>query len=76
MGETHGDREHIVDEHFLSKYRQLLDAEDSAFDELEHAYEDGDRAHFEVDFSQWTAAVNRRLSYLERHGYAPAVAAV
>lgn len=69
MTEHHG-RAH-VDEHFLSKYRQLLDAEDAAFDELEHAYEDGDRAHFEVDFTTWTAAVRRRLSYLERHGMHP-----
>jgi hypothetical protein len=72
MAETHR-RAHGVDEHFLSKYRQLLDAEDAAFDELEHAYEDGDRAHFEVDFSEWRAAVERRLSYLERRGMAPAV---
>ena len=33
-----------VDDHFFRRYRTLLDAEDAAFDELEHAYEDGDRA--------------------------------
>ena len=38
-----------IDDHFLLKYRELLDAEDMAFDELEHAYEDGDRAHYESD---------------------------
>ena len=37
-----------VDDHFFRRYRELLDAEDAAFDELEHAYEDGDRAHFET----------------------------
>ena len=69
MAEIHGRAHGVVDESFLSKYRQLLDAEDSAFDELEHAYEDGDRAHFEMDLHAWTQAVCRRLSYLERHGY-------
>ena len=29
-----------VDDHFFLRYRSLLDAEDAAFDELEHAYED------------------------------------
>jgi hypothetical protein len=72
MTEAHGPRS--VDEHFLSKYRQLLDAEDAAFDELEHAYEDGDRAHFEIDFSKWSAAVLRRMHYLERNGLHPSVA--
>ena len=27
----------VVTEHFLARYRALLDAEDCAFDELEHA---------------------------------------
>ena len=40
----------VVDDQFLAKYRALLDAEDEAFDELEHAYEDGDRAHFDADW--------------------------
>jgi hypothetical protein len=58
----------VVDDHFLAKYRALLDAEDEAFDELEHAYEDGDRAHFDVDLTAWRAAVEQRLSYLHRRG--------
>ena len=29
---------------FLRRYRELLDAEDEAFDELDHAFEDGERA--------------------------------
>ena len=57
---------HGIDEHFLMKYRSLLDAEEAAFDELEHAYEDGDRAHFEGDFRSWCEAVRRRAIYLER----------
>jgi hypothetical protein len=67
MAEANG--VHGVDEHFLMKYRELLDAEDAAFDELEHAYEDGDRAHFEADFTAWRAAVEKRTSYLLRNGF-------
>ena len=67
MGEMNG----VFDESFLHKYRQLLDAEDIAFDELEHAYEDGDRSHFESDLSEWKNVVERRLAFLERHGLTP-----
>ena len=58
----------VIDEHFLIRYRALLDAEDAAFDELEHAYEDGDRAHFELDLQHWKTAIERKLAYLRRHG--------
>ena len=61
----------VVDEGFLRRYRQLLDAEDTAFDELEHAYEDGDRAHYDPDLEQWQQVVSRRLAFLERHGLSP-----
>jgi hypothetical protein len=54
------------------RYRELLDAEDHAFDELEHAYEDGDRAHFELDLTAWQSAYQRRMSFLERAGMSPA----
>ena len=57
-----------VDDHFFRRYRELLDAEDNAFDELEHAYEDGDRATFEVDLVAWRSAIVRRASFLELHG--------
>jgi len=57
-----------LDDHFLQRYRELLDAEDSAFDELEHAYEDGDRATFEEDLVVWTAAIERRAKFLRTHG--------
>ena len=60
--------EEVVNEHFLARYRALLDAEDCAFDELEHAFEDGDRDHFSLDLDAWQLAVARRLSYLERSG--------
>jgi hypothetical protein len=58
----------VIDDHFLSKYRALLDAEDVAFDELEHAFEDGDRAHFEADLKLWQEAIQRKLAYLQRLG--------
>lgn len=56
----------LFDEAFFRRYRELLDAEDSAFDELEHAYEEGDRAHFEADFAAWRLVVERRSAFLER----------
>jgi hypothetical protein len=58
----------VIDDHFLRKYRELLDAEDAAFDELEHAYEDGDRAHFEADLAAWKLAINRKLEFVQRVG--------
>lgn len=58
----------VIDDHFLEKYRALLDAEDCAFDELEHAFEDGDRAHFEADLTAWQEAICRKLEYLQRFG--------
>ena len=57
-----------VDDHFFRRYRALLDAEDAAFDELEHAYEDGDRATFEMDLVMWRSAISRRSTFLESHG--------
>jgi hypothetical protein len=60
----------VVNEHFLSRYRALLDAEDAAFDELEHAWEDGDREHFLVDLAAWEQTVERRQAFLARSGLA------
>jgi hypothetical protein len=67
----------VIDDHFLIRYRALLDAEDKAFDELEHAFEDGDRAHFDSDLAAWRAAVERKLGYLHRLGVVspPAISA-
>jgi len=58
----------VIDDHMLRCYRELLDQEDAAFDELEHAYEDGDRNHFEQDLSEWAQAASRRLAYLKKMG--------
>jgi hypothetical protein len=73
MAETHhlaGGRSTVgaVDDHFFRRYRELLDAEDNAFDELEHAYEDGDRATFEIDLVAWRSAILRRETFLDTHG--------
>ena len=57
-----------VDDQFFHRYRSLLDAEDAAFDELEHAYEDGDRASYESDLAVWHIAIERRASFLATHG--------
>jgi hypothetical protein len=64
----------VIDENFLRRYRELLDAEDAAFDELEHAYEDGDRAHFEMDLAAWKDAINRKLSFLQNKGVPVSIA--
>ncbi len=56
-----------INDHFLEQYRILLDAEDLAFDELSHAYEDGDRPHFEADLQAWQAALAARQAWLVRH---------
>ena len=66
----------VIDDHFLRRYRELLDAEDAAFDELEHAYEEGDREHFEADLRAWCAAINAKLAYLQRSGVASITALV
>ena len=60
----------VLDEAFMRRYRELLDAEDNAFDELEHAYEDGDRQHFEIDYAAWQSVLSRKLAFLERRGIA------
>ena len=50
-----------VDDHFLYRYRELLDAEEQAFDELEHASEDGDRATYDEEFELWIKAVEAKV---------------
>jgi hypothetical protein len=62
MGEENG----VVDDGFLRRYRELLDAEAAAFDELEHSYEDGNRARYERDLAHWRSIVERRTAFLER----------
>jgi hypothetical protein len=69
MPETHALAHGVaVDDHFFRTYRALLDAEDCAFDELEHAYEDGDRSAFDYDLAAWRTAASRRESFLEVNG--------
>jgi hypothetical protein len=58
----------VLDDQALRRYRELLDAEDAAFDELEHAFEDGDRAHFDSDFAAWRQALVRKLTFLTKVG--------
>ena len=58
----------VLDDQALRRYRELLDAEDAAFDELEHAYEEGDRAHFEADLEAWRSALAAKLGFLQRIG--------
>jgi hypothetical protein len=58
----------VLDDQALRRYRELLDAEDAAFDELEHAYEEGDRAHYEADLAAWRDALTRKLAFLQRVG--------
>ncbi len=60
----------VLEEGFIRKYRELLDAEDGAFDELEHAVEDGDRQHYELDLTVWRETVAKRIAFLERQGLA------
>ena len=67
-GGSHAVLDGHVDDHFFRRYRALLDAEDAAFDELEHAYEDGDRASFETDLVAWRSAILRRENALHPRG--------
>jgi hypothetical protein len=68
------DENGVIDDGFLRRYRELLDAEDAAFDELEHAVEDGDRAHYEADLESWKSTVVKRNAFLERQGIASVAA--
>ena len=70
MGDGSGQSE-VVDEGFLRKYRELLDAEEAAFDELEHSYEEGDRAHYDRALAQWRSNVERKTTFLDRKGFVP-----
>lgn len=58
-----------IDDHFFLKYRELLDAEDAAFDQLEHACEEGDRPHFEMEMAAWHQALAKKLSFLRHAGF-------
>lgn len=57
-----------IDDHFLHRYRQLLDAEDAAFDEVEHACEEGNRPHFDAEMVIWQDTLAKKLSFLNAAG--------
>lgn len=67
-----------IDDHFLLRYRQLLDAEDEAFDGVEHACEEGNRSQFDAELVVWQDTVARKLNFLSsagieiHHGATPA----
>lgn len=58
----------IIDDRFLIRYRELLDAEDEAFDSLEHRCENGDRSRFDGCLQAWWAAAERKMQFLHRVG--------
>lgn len=58
----------FMDDQVLQHYRALLDAEDGAFDALEHACEDGDRRHWEADVAAWHQALHKKIVFLQRLG--------
>ncbi len=62
----------LLDDRSLKRYRELLDAEDAAFDELEHAYEDGNRQGFDAEIQSWQSAVSAKLAFLRQIGMEPA----
>lgn len=57
-----------IEDQFFLRYRELLDAEDAAFDELEHAFEEGDRSHFDQEMAAWRDALERKLAFLRNAG--------
>ncbi len=64
----------MIDDGFLRRYRELLDAEDAAFDELEHSVEEGDREHYDLDLESWKGTVAKRMAFLDRSGFTPLTA--
>jgi hypothetical protein len=54
-----------IDDHFLQRYRLLLDTEDAAFDALEHATEDGDAVAFEAALVAWLEALDAKVAWLD-----------
>lgn len=59
----------VIDDHILEHYRGLLDAEDSAFNDVEHAYEEGNREKFERDLKLWRSCIEAKMRYLEQCGF-------
>ncbi len=57
-----------IDDHLLVRYRELLDAEDQAFSEMEHDFEEGDAERFARDREAWLRAIHQRVSFLDACG--------
>lgn len=57
----------ILDDHQMFRYRELLDAEETAFDELEHAYEDGDRERYATALAGWRLSWEAKSEFLLRN---------
>jgi hypothetical protein len=56
------------DEKAFASYRSLLDEEEAAFDDLEHAFEEGDSDRFEKARQKLLAVLRRKESYLHSSG--------
>jgi hypothetical protein len=57
-----------IDDHLLVRYRALLDAEDEAFSEMEHDFEEGNAERFSRDREAWLRAVRERVAFLDACG--------
>jgi len=64
----------VLSDHQMLKYRELLDGEDAAFDELEHACEDGDRGRFVEAMQGWQSSFEAKQEFLTRTGVLAAFA--
>jgi hypothetical protein len=58
----------FIDDHLLVRYRELLDAEDLAFSEMEHDFEEGDAERFARDREAWLRAIRHRVAFLDACG--------
>ena len=70
FGEDHDDKmtlSEVIDDHFLEKYSVSM--QDAAFDELEHAHEDGTEIPYEVALSAWQIAIERQDRLLAASTY-------
>ena len=68
-GRTGGRRTTCTNRSTTTSFRStaaLLDAEDLAFDELEHACEEGDRRQFDKDMIDWQNALEHKLVFLHQ----------
>ncbi|MGH9101206.1 MAG: hypothetical protein ACRDV8_13385 [Acidimicrobiales bacterium] len=64
------------DDQFLLRYRQLLDAEGTAFDAVEHACEDGDHSGFDREMAVWQESLAKKLRFLSSESIDPSALAI